>query len=126
MKKSLLLAVLLLAGCASPAVRAPWRAMPGAGVEGACERYARAAQEDLLLRGVSAYYTVYSWGARGSTGRHACVLFSDESGWWLTDNLMVFPVRVRGNTVMELIKSYDPDAYIVWQSEGCPLKLDWF
>lgn len=126
MKNYLLLAALVLAGCATPVTKAPWKSFPGARVEGACDRYAKAAQEDLTLRGVSAYYTVYSWSARGNTGRHACVLFSDESGWWLLDNIMAFPVRVRGETVMKMVKSYDSDAYIVWETSDCPLPTDWF
>lgn len=45
MKKYLLLTALLLAGCASPTVRAPWRSYPGALRDQQCNRYAVAAQE---------------------------------------------------------------------------------
>lgn len=126
MKKSLLLAALVLAGCASPTVRAPWRSYPGANIENACDRYARAAQEDLLLRGVDAYYVIYGWSSGGDYGRHAVVFFQNETGWYFTDNVSPWPIRARGHTVMEMVKRLDPNAYVIWETNGMPVPMDWF
>lgn len=125
MRKYLLLAALVLAGCASPAVRAPWRSYDGALKENQCHRYAVAAVEDLTLRGVTAFYVSYSWSNGNETGKHAVAIFQDEKGWFLLDNVMAWPLRVRGGTVLEMVKCYDSSAYCIWQSEIL-MPMNWF
>lgn len=126
MRNYLLLAVLVLAGCSTPVTRAPWRSYPGALRDRQCNRYAIAAQEDLTLRGVEAFYVVYGWSNGNETGRHAVVIFQDAAGWWLVDNVAAWPMRIRGSTVMEMVKGFDSSAYIVWEASGMPIPLDWF
>lgn len=126
MKKYLLLAVLVLAGCATPVTRAPWRSYPGALQPNQCDRYALAAYEDLTLRGVDAYYVVYGWNDGRRTGRHAVVIFQDAVGWWLVDNVAAWPVRLIGNTVLKMVKEIDVDACIVLKASGMPVPIDTF
>lgn len=124
MRKLALFVALVLTGCASPTVKAPWRTFPGARVQDECAKYAKAAESDLTQRGIPAFYTEYDWRSAGITGCHAVTLFKDEKNWWCVDNILAWPILVRGSTVLELIKSYDRAAYFVWQSDGCPLKLN--
>ena len=126
MKKLSLLLALLLAGCTGPSVRAPWRSYRGALVKDKCQPFAIDAQADLLCRGVNAFYVSYSWSTfGGETGRHAVVLFQSAGRWYLMDNTLYGPLRVRGETVLTLVKCYDHNAYIVWQSD-IPMPLNWF
>lgn len=127
MKKYLLLAVLvMLAGCAAPITKAPWRSYPGALRYNQCERYALAAYEDLTLRGVDAYYVIYGWSEGDDYGRHACVFFQDETGWFFLDNVSAWPIRATGDTVMKMVKKIDRNAYVMWETSGMPIPADWF
>lgn len=124
MRKLALFVALVLTGCANPTVKAPWRSFPGARVKDECAKYAKAAETELVKRGVPAYYTEYDWCSAGTTGCHAVTLFKDEKGWFLVDNVMAYPYRVKGRTVLEMLKTYDRDAYLVWTASYIPVPLD--
>jgi len=103
MKLLLLLPLLLiLCGCHSAS---QWTRYPGALKLNHCAEYASHCAGDLTARGVEAYYAEYTWYSGGRSGRHAVVLFQQDSKWFVVDNEEPWPRRAQGKTPADMVRS---------------------
>lgn len=76
-------------------------------VKGQCLPYARALYNALSKQEVECARVTYRWNKGTKTGLHAVVIYKLKGKVFVMDNESTFPTRVKGDTDLALIKSFD-------------------